>query len=536
MHALASSVKAGAATKEMYAPSITAKIRAWATLDEAARKSIVNAELESVFRILADFAFKMTNLVVSPATTRRFIGKMCTAANLDEERRKLLLQLVYNMSKMKLRENKDEIAELEDAQTKLGFSKGLENFVPVGIANADSSKESSWHHTFQQLLASDTRQLLLKSLAKSAGTSLASSVQPKRYRTTVVQALPPNMSFVSRLLEGHTSAVISLAHFPFHVASGSADSRVRVWDTRNGSCVAQLVNHTGWVNLLHLDHFAGRLLSGSYDRTVKLWDLSRMTKIRSLRGHRAAVSCLKTHPRGTLSASYDATVALWDVRSKRSLLRLEGHNGPVTCLCQRGEDTIVSGSRDSTLRIWDLRTGRTLAVLGTGHTDWVRCCVVIEEQIGGKWKVLSGGYDGRLVLWDPDTAAATRSLVAHDGCVNDLCLCNNGSSAVSAGADGAVKLWSTTELHCERVLGCHADEALVAVPFMDKLVATGSCDCAVKIWEPVGDQSSGRAPCRQTLHGHNQKVTCACAAGPSSLVTGSWDASIRIWEFSADFR
>ena len=80
------------------------------------------------------------------------------------------------------------------------------------------------------------------------------------------------------VLQGHTESVYSLAVVGGGtaqrlLASGSADSSVRLWDVDAGTCTAVLSGHAHWVKCL-ADLGGGRLLSGSLDRSLQVWNLA----------------------------------------------------------------------------------------------------------------------------------------------------------------------------------------------------------------------------------------------------------------------
>jgi len=67
------------------------------------------------------------------------------------------------------------------------------------------------------------------------------------------------------------------------------------------------------------------LASGSADTAVKLWDVASGREIRILNGHTAIILSVAFSPAGTLaSASYDNTIKLWEVASGRELRTLSG--------------------------------------------------------------------------------------------------------------------------------------------------------------------------------------------------------------------
>ena len=117
------------------------------------------------------------------------------------------------------------------------------------------------------------------------------------------------------LRSGHTSHVLCLAASPDGglLASGSADTTVRLWRLPSGAPAGTLTGHSEWVWGLAASPDGQLLASGSLDRTVRLWWLPFGEPAGTLRGHRHGVGYLVVSPDGGLmaSASYDETVRLW---------------------------------------------------------------------------------------------------------------------------------------------------------------------------------------------------------------------------------
>jgi WD40 repeat protein len=78
------------------------------------------------------------------------------------------------------------------------------------------------------------------------------------------------------LLQGHTSAVLSVAFSPDGntLATGSEDQTVRVWDVTTGQQKATLKGHTGAVRSVAFSGDGLTLASASDDQMVRLWNLS----------------------------------------------------------------------------------------------------------------------------------------------------------------------------------------------------------------------------------------------------------------------
>jgi len=68
------------------------------------------------------------------------------------------------------------------------------------------------------------------------------------------------------------------------VASGWADSKVRLWDANTGHILRTLTGHTNSVHSVAFSPDGNTVASGSSDNTVKLWNASTGALIRTLTG------------------------------------------------------------------------------------------------------------------------------------------------------------------------------------------------------------------------------------------------------------
>jgi WD40 repeat protein len=119
-------------------------------------------------------------------------------------------------------------------------------------------------------------------------------------------------------LKGHMAFVSSVAYSPDGktLASGSADTTIKLWDVATGKEQATLKGHTdNTVTSVAYSPDGKTLASGSWETTIKLWDVATGKEQATLKGHTHYVYSVAYSPDGkTLaSGSYDETIKLWDV-------------------------------------------------------------------------------------------------------------------------------------------------------------------------------------------------------------------------------
>jgi cytochrome c len=119
-----------------------------------------------------------------------------------------------------------------------------------------------------------------------------------------------------------------------------------------------------------------------------------------------------------------------------------GHGGPVRTLALSPDGgRLLSGGFDYSVRLWEFGTQSELAVL-QGHDAPVNVVAFLPD---GR-RALTGGADGKLILWDLEGQRPLREVAAHTSQVITLALSNDGRLLATAGWDRTLALWTLDDL------------------------------------------------------------------------------------------
>ena len=304
------------------------------------------------------------------------------------------------------------------------------------------------------------------------------------------------------------------------VASGSSDSTIILWDTRNGAIVQQWVAHSYMpVWSLAFSPDSQFLVSGGNDRNAVVWSHLNQgpRKVATLEGHAAIVSKCSWSPDGNTIAtgSWDGTMRLWDAHTfqQRALHPLKGDviqlafspDGYwITCVSDKGEASILnvalgtlhkslwshpSDNDDDDPRVRALRPGVSPYAVSSAAFDPRSTCLaiapykwgprmnIVDLETGnmllpkggdgmGVMDDISISLDGRLVLgatakaiyiWEASTGVELFQLEGHKKKVQEARFSPCGKYIASALSDRTVQLWRVNDGSCVATLSEHED-------------------------------------------------------------------------------
>ncbi|MFH1832349.1 MAG: WD40 repeat domain-containing protein [bacterium] len=201
----------------------------------------------------------------------------------------------------------------------------------------------------------------------------------------------------------------------------------------------------------------------------------------------------------------------------REKLTLTGHTKGVECVEIAPNGNIVTGSYDNKAKIWDPNTGQCLHTLN-GHIGSVWSIAIAPNG-----NIITGSGDYTAKIWDASTGQCLRTLAGHTGPVFGVAIAPNGNIVTGSG-DHTAKIWDPNTGQCLHTLNGHTDSVRSIAIAPNGNIVTGSKDDTAKIWNPDTGQ------CLHTLTGHRKAVYSVAIAPNGNIVTGSWDNTAKIWE------
>ncbi|KZP10837.1 WD40 repeat-like protein [Athelia psychrophila] len=306
-------------------------------------------------------------------------------------------------------------------------------------------------NVFAPAISQSAPHIYLSALPFAPTLSLVSQKYLPKHPSTIhlksgsVQSWPAAL----KTLEGHKDTVRAVAYSPdgSHIASGSSDETIRIWDAETGEAVGEpLRGHSSHILAIVYSPDGAYIVSGSSDNTIRIWDAETGESVgEPLRDHTGAIWAIAYSPDGRhiVSGSGDKTLRIWDVETREVVGEpLKGHTGIISSVAYCPDGThIVSGSYDKMLRIWDAETGKAVGEPLSGHTDIIYAVVYSPD---GR-HVASGTFNGVIWIWDAETGKPIgnpihRSKGENTHQVHSVAWSPNGKHIISGWTDGMIRV------------------------------------------------------------------------------------------------
>lgn len=257
-------------------------------------------------------------------------------------------------------------------------------------------------------------------------------------------------------LSGHTDVVtsVTIALEGNYGVSGSLDGTVRTWDLQ-GKLLGTF-QHRSPVTSIALNSNKNWAISASLDGTIRIWNMQLLwnSSFWNLL-HKKCLYCFVTHHGGITSVAIDldgeyllagcmdGTVILWNFTDPQHPTHLKGHEGAITRVAFSADGKWAVSTSDAVRKnvfFWDLKKRDKLMAF-SGNKQSIQSLAIASNAY---W-VLVSGNDGVLHVWDLKwQKRKVAVLESHTGKICDLAATLQGNLALSAGADGTIRLWQNS--------------------------------------------------------------------------------------------
>jgi serine/threonine protein kinase len=287
--------------------------------------------------------------------------------------------------------------------------------------------------------------------------------------------------------------------------------------------VRRFEGHGSYVESVAFSPDGREAFAASADQSLLQWDLAEGRQLRRFVGHRGWVWCVRVSPDGQriLSCSDDQTARLWDVGTDKELQRFEGHQGKVLAgAFTPGGREVLTGGEDGLLRLWSVETGQEVQRFEGSAS------VLHAVGFSAGLNPVACGADGCICQWHADTGALLCRLQASPSALHGAAVAPGGGRVLAGGRDGLLHLWDLANPRELRCLKGHENQVTdVAFSPDGRLAVSGSMDRTVRLW----DLESGRELCR--FDGHTGSVYgVAFSPDGRQVLSGSRDRTVRLWD------
>ncbi|EPS62240.1 hypothetical protein M569_12551, partial [Genlisea aurea] len=194
---------------------------------------------------------------------------------------------------------------------------------------------------------------------------------------------------------------------------------------------------------------------------------------------------------------------------KQKIVAHEGGCGAIAF--EHGSSKLISGGQDKAVKIWDTATGSSTQTLHGCLGSVLDLCLTHDSK-----SVIAASSANTLYVWDVASGRIRHTLTGH---MEKVCTVDasriSSRNAVSAAYDRTIKIWDLQKGYCASTLLCHSNCNAVRFSMDGKTVFSGHVDGNLRLW----DIENGRI--LSEVAAHSSAVTSLSISRNGNLILSS---------------
>jgi len=279
------------------------------------------------------------------------------------------------------------------------------------------------------------------------------------------------------------------------VAVGGRDESTRLFRVADGALLSTFTVHERSVRSVVFSPDGSRLATATWD--AHLWRAPPSAQRREWEGHRDDLTWMTLGEDGSrwFSLAQDGTAVQWDAASGRRLATYHHERAFPTWLAASADGKHVATiASDERVRVFAARSGAQLKSFTPGG----ELRAIAFSPDGSLLAVDGPDFAPRLWEWQQGklVASVAKEVKRHGSSISVLAFDHAGARLVSGGNDDLAIVWSVPGLARiaqlggkgstpDELSGHHDDVRVVGWSRDDRVVATGSYDNTVGLWDPA---------------------------------------------------
>nr|CAI5856295.1 unnamed protein product [Callosobruchus analis] len=347
----------------------------------------------------------------------------------------------------------------------------------------------------------------------------------------------------------HKGPVVKLALKGMKLASGGADSIVRLWDLQHQACQLGLKGCQGVVNVVEFHPDQGMILASGDDGKINCYELLRGELSDSYNAHYSKVTALvfSHDSKHFVTCGRDKVIILWEFGNNTALKTIPTYQavevivslpkkfkGPGFKAAPDGIYVASAGEKGA-ISIWELTKARQIYLqtnsLVTPAPDEGGLAVThLRFHMKSKSLALVS-VDQNIIIYHLKSFACLKQFIGFSDEILDITFVGKDDSYIAVATNSNdIKLYEAATMTCQ-LLKAHSDLVLALSTSKSNpdLMLSSSKDNTVRLWVLDGSTIN----CVAVGMRHTGSVgTVAFSNSAKFAVSASQDTCLKVWEIS----